>query len=302
MLATLYATIHFFKAKGLTALIILSQLQMSRELSTLIRNDDIDRHLPVFKFQRRLWFGTAFLKYTLPTVLEAYPEVYDATIQGMISLFPSSSNFINNFNLLHALPLITFTLFSLSLIIFISSISNIPNLSPPLIKYVLSQASTTLAFLSFILPLSTTIISTSTSTTLSNGLNYSLFAAALVAINDTMAYLFGTFLGRTKLLPTLSPNKTFEGYLGALLSTTLIGYYAGKHLNLSLINTFAISSFVSIVAPYSGFMASAVKRAYNVKDFGTIIPGHGGVVDRLDCQLLVGGFVGVWLNYVEGKK
>ncbi|OMH82634.1 Phosphatidate cytidylyltransferase 1 [Zancudomyces culisetae] len=57
-----------------------------------------------------------------------------------------------------------------------------------------------------------------------------------------------------------------------------------------------LASFASLIAPFGGFFASAVKRAFQVKDFGDIIPGHGGVTDRFDCQFIMGAFANVYFN------
>ena len=68
-------------------------------------------------------------------------------------------------------------------------------------------------------------------------------------------------------------------------------------------HTLAISVFASLLAPFGGFLASAVKRAFRIKDFGASIPGHGGVTDRMDCQFLTGTFTFVWLtSFVLQRK
>ena len=134
------------------------------------------------------------------------------------------------------------------------------------------------------------------------GLVWVLFPALLVVVNDTMAYIFGVLLGKHKLLPRLSPKKTVEGFVGAGISTMAIAApllkrmigkdgvpNAGRHaLTLAL--------YVSLVSPFGGFLASAVKRAHGAKDFGALIPGHGGAVDRFDCQVVTAPFVYLYLK------
>ncbi|KAL7547796.1 hypothetical protein ACHAWF_011068 [Thalassiosira exigua] len=112
------------------------------------------------------------------------------------------------------------------------------------------------------------------------GLVWVLFPALLVVVNDTMAYVFGVLLGKHKLLPRLSPKKTVEGFVGAGLSTlTAAGPLLQKMgvSNDATKHALTIALYVSLVSPFGGFLASATKRAHGAKDFGTLIPGHGGV-------------------------
>ncbi|GMH52849.1 hypothetical protein TL16_g01323 [Triparma laevis f. inornata] len=110
------------------------------------------------------------------------------------------------------------------------------------------------------------------------------------AVNDTMAYVGGKCFGKNKLLKVLSPNKTVEGFGTALISTVLISHFTAPSLGLDDYSTnFKILCPIcaSFIAPFGGFLASTIKRAYGVKDFGSFIPGHGGVVDRVDCLMVV---------------
>lgn len=136
------------------------------------------------------------------------------------------------------------------------------------------------------------------------GMLWVLFPALLVIINDTMAYVFGMIMGKHALLPVISPKKTWEGFLGATLSTVvasvpllqfMMGQQDSSGDNL-VRDACAVAAFVSFVAPFGGFLASVVKRAHGKKDFGTWIPGHGGVVDRLDCQVVTAPFVYFYLK------
>ena len=134
------------------------------------------------------------------------------------------------------------------------------------------------------------------------GLAWVLFPALLVVVNDTMAYIFGVLLGKHKLLPRLSPKKTVEGFIGAGLSTLavagpLLRRMVGKDgVSNTSRHALMLALYVSLVSPFGGFLASAVKRAHGAKDFGALIPGHGGVVDRFDCQVVTAPFVYLYLK------
>jgi CDP-diglyceride synthetase len=134
------------------------------------------------------------------------------------------------------------------------------------------------------------------------GLAWVLFPALLVVVNDTMAYIFGVLLGKHKLLPRLSPKKTVEGFIGAGLSTLavagpLLRRMVGKDgVSNASRHALMLALYVSLVSPFGGFLASAVKRAHGAKDFGALIPGHGGVVDRFDCQVVTAPFVYLYLK------
>ena len=198
-----------------------------------------------------------------------------------------------------------------------------------------------------------------------SGLYFFVFPASLVIANDTFAYFCGMACGR-KLVDrpflALSPNKTFEGFGGALLLTVLYAYGAADAwgrspwmrcafpelagggggggfggaaasaadaaasaadaaaapggmqcasdqyfglgspgaggaggMSRAQMAGVALALFASLIAPFGGFFASAVKRASSVKDFAAVIPGHGGFTDRMDCQLIMG--VAAWAVY-----
>lgn len=125
----------------------------------------------------------------------------------------------------------------------------------------------------------------------------------LVIVNDTMAYICGQLLGKHRLLPNISPNKTWEGFIGAAIFTVALSApiwdWTGPRASLSKGQLFVFGLYASLVAPFGGFLASSVKRNFGKKDFGAIMPGHGGLVDRLDCQLLTAPFVYLFLKYLE---
>jgi len=100
--------------------------------------------------------------------------------------------------------------------------------------------------------------------------------------SDVLQYAWGKLLGRHKIAPSLSPSKTWEGFLGGMVSATLIG--AG----LYWITPFSVpqAAFMALIIALLGFagglVMSAIKRDKGVKDWGHLIPGHGGFIDRLD--------------------
>ena len=109
-------------------------------------------------------------------------------------------------------------------------------------------------------------------------------------ITDTYAYLIGSLIGRIKLLENISPNKTWEGTIaGSIVATfACTTYYLTViNSNESILKVGIIVLFLSIVGQFGDLFFSAIKRTYGVKDFSNIIPGHGGILDRLDSIIFV---------------
>jgi len=188
------------------------------------------------------------------------------------------------------------------------------------------------------------------------GLIWFVLPASLVIINDIMAYIFGFFFGRTPLI-ALSPKKTWEGFLGALVTTLILSYHFAaflaqfEHLvcprkDLTIrtwlnceppktfmpipvaetlaplpefirlpllarlpadytmrplqLHALAFAWFAAVIAPFGGFFASGFKRALRVKDFGDSIPGHGGLTDRMDCQIIMAVFSYIYIDSIVG--
>jgi phosphatidate cytidylyltransferase len=177
------------------------------------------------------------------------------------------------------------------------------------------------------------------------GLIWFLLPVSLIICNDIMAYMFGFFFGKTRLIK-LSPKKTWEGFIGGAFSTIIFGFLLSSFLctyksfvcpleyddtsesvisnncepaNIFKLNTYnspkviawimpkiylypfqihalALSVFASTIGPFGGFFASGFKRAFKIKDFGDSIPGHGGFMDRFDCQVIMATFVNVYIH------
>lgn len=115
---------------------------------------------------------------------------------------------------------------------------------------------------------------------------------------DTFAYLSGNLFGKTKLCPKLSPNKTVEGSVGGILGAVLLTLIFAKYFRLFPLYKFVLLSFLgSIVAQLGDLTASKIKRITGIKDFGFIMPGHGGILDRFDSILFTAPFVYYFVNY-----
>lgn len=122
----------------------------------------------------------------------------------------------------------------------------------------------------------------------------------LIWANDTGAYFAGRFLGKTPLFKSISPKKTWEGSIGGLLLTLVIAFVAAKLLPQFTLLTWLGIAFLSVTVGTWGDLAeSMLKRNVGVKDSGSILPGHGGVLDRLDAVLFVIPFVWAWLQVAQ---
>ncbi len=115
-----------------------------------------------------------------------------------------------------------------------------------------------------------------------NGQSLLLFLVLITEMNDVFQYAWGKSFGKTKILPTVSPNKTWEGFVGGVLTTVVVGLLL-KFLTPFGIGATALISFAVAISGFCGdVVMSAVKRDAGIKDFGTLIPGHGGMLDRVD--------------------
>lgn len=116
---------------------------------------------------------------------------------------------------------------------------------------------------------------------------------------DVMAYFTGYFLGKHKLCPKISPKKTIEGAIGGIAGSVILcsvfGYLLSEE---SMIHFIFIGFFGSIVAQAGDLTASVFKRKMGIKDYGNLIPGHGGILDRFDSVLFTAPFVYYYIMLV----
>ncbi len=116
----------------------------------------------------------------------------------------------------------------------------------------------------------------------SNGANLLFFLILVVQLSDVLQYAFGKTLGRHRILPSVSPNKTWEGAIGGIAGATLVGTLLWWATPFTPWAAAGISLLVCLAGFAGGLVMSAIKRDRGVKDFGTLIEGHGGVLDRID--------------------
>ena len=123
--------------------------------------------------------------------------------------------------------------------------------------------------------------------------------------SDTMAYVVGRKLGKTKIAPKLSPKKSLEGLIGGIVGAALIGIIFAiifksklEHTISNPILVFGLTGAIgSVVSQIGDMAASAIKRNKGIKDYGTLIPGHGGILDRFDSVIFIAPIV-YWLLFI----
>ncbi|WP_298881490.1 phosphatidate cytidylyltransferase [uncultured Polaribacter sp.] len=133
------------------------------------------------------------------------------------------------------------------------------------------------------------------------GYNPHLIIAILIMIwvNDSFAFLVGKNFGKTKLFVSVSPKKTVEGFIGGLIFALLASFIISKFNNdFTLINWLIIALIVSVIGTIGDLVESKFKRQANIKDSGNIMPGHGGMLDRLDSLLFAAPFVYLYINFI----
>lgn len=114
----------------------------------------------------------------------------------------------------------------------------------------------------------------------------------LIWLNDTGAYCVGSLIGKRRLFERLSPKKSWEGFFGGLVFSSLGSWlcfsYLGNlpQMELGAIGSIAIGAAIAIAATWGDLFESLIKRTAGIKDSGTLIPGHGGVLDRIDSLLI----------------
>lgn len=143
-----------------------------------------------------------------------------------------------------------------------------------------------------------------------HGAVYAVLALSLAWFADSGAYFAGTLFGKHKLCPEISPKKTVEGLIGGMLTNGLIAIIfsfvyvqvmemRGSSVEAEYIPAFVIGVICAVIGTLGDLTASIIKRQCQVKDFGKIFPGHGGMLDRFDSVLFVAPFLYIVLQFIS---
>ena len=123
---------------------------------------------------------------------------------------------------------------------------------------------------------------------------------------DTCAYLVGRAIGKHKMTPVLSPKKSIEGAVGGIIGSALIGALYGTIFKTNLTEFSNPAVFCAIIGACGGFIsmfgdlsASAIKRQYQIKDYGNLIPGHGGIMDRFDSIIFTAPLIYILVTLLQ---
>lgn len=127
--------------------------------------------------------------------------------------------------------------------------------------------------------------------------NYIYLIFVIAWMTDTFAYFSGYFLGKHKLIPAISPKKTIEGSIGGVIGSSLSCIVFGYIFGFNLIHMGIIGLIGSTIAQIGDLFASSIKRFLEVKDYGKLIPGHGGILDRFDSIILTAPFVYYYIYF-----
>lgn len=135
-----------------------------------------------------------------------------------------------------------------------------------------------------------------------NGFFYLLFTLGVTWLNDSFAYFVGVTFGKHKLSPRISPQKSIEGSIGGIVGGLLAAIALGIYFQKSLLPLLIMSFLVVIAGQFGDLVESIFKRNAGVKDSGTFLPGHGGILDRLDSLLFTGPVVYYLATYLPFFK
>jgi len=121
------------------------------------------------------------------------------------------------------------------------------------------------------------------------GIEYVIFALGLIWTTDSGAYFIGKKFGKKKLWPDISPNKTIEGFVGGIVTAIVFAliFQLISPFSISIVALVVVTIIASIFGQLGDLVESALKRQYSVKDSGSLLPGHGGILDRFDSLLFV---------------
>jgi phosphatidate cytidylyltransferase len=129
-----------------------------------------------------------------------------------------------------------------------------------------------------------------------------LFTLVLVWAGDTLAYFVGKYFGRWRMAPELSGKKTWEGAAANLAGSLIVGGLFAHTLNIEPLQCLLMAGFANVAGQIGDLLESAYKRSASVKDSGTLLPGHGGMLDRIDALILAAPVVWYYFSLVLSPR
>jgi len=135
---------------------------------------------------------------------------------------------------------------------------------------------------------------------LEQGLYWTFWALIIIAVNDICAFFIGRAIGKHALAPSISPKKTWEGALGGVITGTLASVIVGIvfPLHINYWQMIILGLLICVLAQFGDLVESVLKRNTDVKDSGKLLPGHGGILDRLDSFFLTGPVIFYCITYI----
>jgi phosphatidate cytidylyltransferase len=127
-----------------------------------------------------------------------------------------------------------------------------------------------------------------------------LFTLVLVWAGDMFAYFVGKSVGRVKMAPALSPKKTWEGAIANVIASIIVAIAFARWMRVDTLTLIAIASAANIAGQAGDLIESAYKRGASVKDSGALLPGHGGMLDRIDSLILAAPVVWILYQWLQG--
>lgn len=137
-----------------------------------------------------------------------------------------------------------------------------------------------------------------------NAISLIFYLLFLTEINDVLQYVWGKTLGKkmlkNKILPTISPNKTLAGFIGGVISTTIIAYFTSRYFTpFNHLESIGLGLIISMGGFVGDVCMSAIKRDLGVKDYSSLLPGHGGILDRVDSLIYTAPLFFHYLRYLH---
>ena len=127
---------------------------------------------------------------------------------------------------------------------------------------------------------------------------YIFFTLMIVTVFDAFSQLTGQLFGRTKIVPNISPNKTYAGLMGGMLAAILTAVWIRDLIHFTPLQSALLALAMALSAFGGDLLASLAKRKLGIKDYSKLLPGHGGVLDRFDSLFLAGSFAWVFAKYI----